>query len=334
MSLKKIFVVLMVAMLFAIIPLEIQAVDESFRIVKSNEDYIIYIDGFENTEFAFALSNNIEVNPEDLNYINNWTDSNGINVACLDNGFNLDLTQKVYLWVKDMSNNEVLSKTELNLNEALDLAKLSELNTLTKRIEVDTTQKDNVEEILDGITITKELGKIILKDTENGTFRYDIYKLSNNEEAAKLVDLLEKTEKLSEKEIIEKIDLLKETEKAFETLIANASWKDVSENQIKQPEDSVNGDRYLVLLQETSLIEQLNSDLNSNVTIDLQILECNYKEKQTVATEKVPLRTASILPVTGEEIGLYVFLAVVIVLIAIVVIRIIFLSRKNKNENK
>ena len=120
----------------------------------------------------------------------------------------------------------------------------------------------------------------------------------------------------------------------FETLIANASWKDVSENQIKQPEDSVNGDRYLVLLQETSLIEQLNSDLNSNVTIDLQILECNYKEKQTVATEKVPLRTSSILPVTGEEIGLYVFFAVVIVLIAIVVIRIFFLSRKNKNEDK
>jgi hypothetical protein len=149
----------------------------------------------------------------------------------------------------------------------------------------------------------------------------------------KFNNALEKAENLSDKEMIEKIDLLKETEQAFEALIANANWKDVSENEIKQPEDSVEGDRYLVLLQETGLIEQLNTDSN-NVTIDLQILECNYKEKHTIASEKVPLRTASILPVTGEEIGLYVFFAVVIVLIAIVVIRIFFLSRKNKNEDK
>lgn len=333
MSLKKIFTILMVVMIFAIMPLEVQAVNENFRIVKSNEDYIIYIAGFENTEFAFAFNNNAEVNSEELNYINNWTDSNGVNVACLDDGFGLDLTQKVYLWVKDLSNNEVLSKAELDLNEVLDLAKLSELNTLTKRIDVDTTQKDNVEEVSGGVTITKELGKIIIKDTQDGIFKYDIYKLSKNNEAAKLVELLEKAENLSDKEMIEKIDLLKETEQAFETLIANANWKDVSENEIKQPEDSVEGDRYLVLLQETGLIEQLNTDSN-NVTIDLQILECNYKEKHTIASEKVPLRTASILPVTGEEIGLYVFFAVVIVLIAIVVIRIFFLSRKNKNEDK
>lgn len=333
MSLKKIFAILMVVMIFAIMPLEVQAVNENFRIVKSNEDYIIYIAGFEDTEFAFAFNNNAEVNPEELNYINNWTDSNGVNVACLDDGFGLDLTQKVYLWVKDLSNNEVLSKAELDLNEVLDLAKLSELNTLTKRIDVDTTQKDNVEEVSGGVKITKELGKIIIKDTQDGIFKYDIYKLSKNNDAAKLVDLLEKTENLSDKEMIEKIDLLKETEQAFEALIANANWKDVSENEIKQPEDSVDGDRYLVLLQETGLIEQLNTDSN-NVTIDLQILECNYKEKHTIASEKVPLRTASILPVTGEEIGLYVFFAVVIVLIAIVVIRIFFLSRKNKNEDK
>ena len=333
MSLKKIFAILMVVMIFAIMPLEVQAVNENFRIVKSNEDYIIYIAGFENTEFAFAFNNNAEVNSEELNYINNWTDSNGVNVACLDDGFGLDLTQKVYLWVKDLSNNEVLSKAELDLNEVLDLAKLSELNTLTKRIDVDTTQKDNVEEVSGGVKITKELGKIIIKDTQDGIFKYDIYKLSKNNDAAKLVDLLEKAENLSDKEMIEKIDLLKETEQAFEALIANANWKDVSENEIKQPEDSVEGDRYLVLLQETGLIEQLNTDSN-NVTIDLQILECNYKEKHTIASEKVPLRTASILPVTGEEIGLYVFFAVVIVLIAIVVIRIFFLSRKNKNEDK
>ena len=333
MSLKKIFAILMVVMIFAIMPLEVQAVNENFRIVKSNEDYIIYIAGFEDTEFAFAFNNNAEVNPEELNYINNWTDSNGVNVACLDDGFGLDLTQKVYLWVKDLSNNEVLSKAELDLNEVLDLAKLSELNTLTKRIDVDTTQKDNVEEVSGGVKITKELGKIIIKDTQDGIFKYDIYKLSKNNDAAKLVDLLEKAENLSDKEMIEKIDLLKETEHAFEALIANANWKDVSENEIKQPEDSVEGDRYLVLLQETGLIEQLNTDSN-NVTIDLQILECNYKEKHTIASEKVPLRTASILPVTGEEIGLYVFFTVVIVLIAIVVIRIFFLSRKNKNEDK
>ena len=333
MSLKKIFTILMVVMIFAIMPLEVQAVNENFRIVKSNEDYIIYIAGFENTEFAFAFNNNAEVNPEELNYINNWTDSNGVNVACLDDGFGLDLTQKVYLWVKDLSNNEVLSKAELDLNEVLDLAKLSELNTLTKRIDVDTTQKDNVEEVSGGVKITKELGKIIIKDAKDGIFKYDIYKLSKNNDAAKLVDLLEKAENLSDKEMIEKIDLLKETEQTFEALIANANWKDVSENEIKQPEDSVEGDRYLVLLQETGLIEQLNTDSN-NVTIDLQILECNYKEKHTIASEKVPLRTASILPVTGEEIGLYVFFAVVIVLIAIVVIRIFFLSRKNKNEDK
>ena len=109
--------------------------------------------------------------------------------------------------------------------------------------------------------------KIIIKDTQDGIFKYDIYKLSKNNDAAKLVDLLEKAENLSDKEMIEKIDLLKETEQAFEALIANANWKDVSENEIKQPEDSVDGDRYLVLLQENSLIEPADIDSNQNEII-------------------------------------------------------------------
>ncbi len=326
MSLKKSFVIFAIALLIVIMPLKIQAAEENFRIVKSNDDYIIYIEGLEDKEFAFAFNNNVEINSSELEYINNWSDSNGVNVACLDNGFGLDLTQKVYLWVKDMSDNEILSKAELNLENSVELAKLSELNTLTKRIDVDVTQKDNIESIIDGVTITKELGKIIIKDTESSSFNYDIYKLSNSKNAANLVDLLEKSEKISDKGMIEKIDTLKETEEAFNTLIANANWKNVSDGEIKQPEDTVNGDRYLVLLQET--------DENQNVKTDLQILECNYKEKHTVTAEKIPMRSVSILPVTGEEIGLYIFLASVIVLIVIVVIRILFLNRKNKNENK
>ena len=112
----------------------------------------------------------------------------------------------------------------------------------------------------------------------------------------------------------------------YDALVKNANWQAVSDMEIKQPEESVTGDKYLVLLQKT--------DANNNIETDLQVLECYDKETQAVAMEKVPVRTTSILPVTGEQLEVYVFLGIVIVLIVLVVIRIVFLMRKNKNENK
>ena len=325
MSLKKSLIFLVVFLLLIIMPIEIQAVNENLRIVKSNDDYVIYIEGYENKEFSFAFSNNVEVLPEDLNYINNWDDQEGIHVACLDNGFGLDLTQKVFLWVKDVENNDVLSKVELDLNKVLNLTEISELNSLTKRIDVDLTKKDVVEEVIDGIMTTKESGKIVITEKEEKAgYKYDLYKLEDGNNASEIVKLLKDSEKLSKESMIEKIDLLTETDEKLDALVKNANWQTVSDMEIKQPEESVNGDKYLVLLQKT--------DAKQNIETDLQILECYDKETQATAVEQVPVRTTSILPVTGEEIGIYVFLGIVILLIVLVVIKIVFLMRKNKNE--
>ena len=328
MSLKRNMCVLVVLLLLIVLPIEVQAVNDDLRIVKSNDDYVIYIEGYENKEFSFAFSNNAEVNVADLNYINNWTDSEGIHVACLDNGFGLDLTQKVFVWVKDVENNDVLSKVELDLNEVLDLAQVSELSSLTERISVDLTKKDLVDEVIDGITTTKESGKIVITEKEESKtgYKYDLYKLEDGNNASELVKLLKDSENLTNKSMIERIDLLTETEESLDALVKNANWQAVSDMEIKQPEESVTGDKYLVLLQKT--------DANNNIETDLQVLECYDKETQAVAMEKVPVRTTSILPVTGEQLEVYVFLGIVIVLIVLVVIRIVFLMRKNKNENK
>ena len=95
---------------------------------------------------------------------------------------------------------------------------------------------------------------------------------------------------------------------------------------IEQPEESVQGDKYIVLLQKLE---------NDNiVATDIQILNCFESEEIVKETEKVPVKVTTKLPVTGEDITLYVILGIIILVIIAVIVRIVIIKSKGKNENR
>ena len=142
---------LMILLFIVMIPLTVRASESNYKIVKSEVNYIIYIENYEDVKFLFAFSNDSTIDVNDLDFTENWTDTNESNIACLDDGFGIDFSQPVYMWVKDSAENYILSKVNLDLDNAINLNEISELNELTERIKVDTTQKDIEKTNQDGV---------------------------------------------------------------------------------------------------------------------------------------------------------------------------------------
>ena len=153
-----------------------------------------------------------------------------------------------------------------------------------------------------------------------------MYEILDGNDAFKLLKSLNNVNSMdNDISMYQKICMYEELFENYNTVINNANLDTVSNFEIKQPEDSKTGDKYLVVLSK-----QLNGELKD---IDVQVLECNAKENKVVTTESVPVKTTSMLPVTGEQIGIYIFLGIILLLIIFVVLRIYFLVKK-KDESK
>lgn len=319
---------LMILLIIVMIPLTVRASESNYKIVKSEVNYIIYIENYEDVEFLFAFSNDSTIDVNDLDFTENWTDTNESNIACLDDGFGIDFSQPVYMWVKDSAENYILSKVNLDFSNAINLDEISELNKLTERIKVDTTQKDIENTNQDGVETKKETGKLVITDSDKKdyTYEFEMYEILDGNDAFKLLKSLNNVNSMDDDiSMYQKICMYEELFENYNTVINNANLDTVSNFEIKQPEDSKTGDKYLVVLSKKLNEEQKN--------IDIQVLECSAKENKVVTTESIPVKTTSMLPVTGEQIGIYIFLGIILLLIIFVVLRIYFLVKK-KDESK
>ena len=128
-SLKISYALLTVFILLVLLSTNVKAANEGTQIIKSEEDYVIYVDGYETTSFSFAFSNAAETNVSELKFYNNWTDANEVNVACLDNESGIDLTSKIFMWINDESNNPIITAREIDLTQAIDVEEV-ELTTV------------------------------------------------------------------------------------------------------------------------------------------------------------------------------------------------------------
>ena len=338
-NLKIGFIILMSFILLVMLSTTASAATGDLEIIKSGNDYIFYVEGFEEAKFQFAFSKDSATAIETLDFIPNWTDSNNVNVACLDNEIakelEIDLTDDVeddiFIWIRGEDNAYVVgSETEgkqVDLSTALSKESMANLENLTKLIKVDLNQSTTTTEEVDGVKISKTTGKVVITDSIDYTYNYSLIKVDESVEVTEFITVLnEMLAEYSGMTMSEKIKEIRKLDTAFANVLLKAEWTPVIEMTINQPEESVEGDKYIVLLQKV--------EGDNLVDTDVQILECFEKREEVKETEKVPVRVTTKLPVTGEDITLYIILGVIVGIIIAVIIRMVIIKLKSKDENK
>lgn len=324
-SLKIVFTILMSLVLIVMLSTTAKAATGNLEMIKSGEDFIFYIEGYESAKFQFAFSNDSETKVTDLKFINNWTDNNDVYVACLDSEMEIDLTKDVFIWIQNENNELVVEGEKVDLSTALTLDSMENLEKLTKLIKVDLSQSTTKIDDVDGVKISKTTGKLVITDSKEYTYKYSLIKADTTTEVVEFLNKLDNiSQNYSNMNMLEKIKEIKLIKIAFENLLQNANWTDVDNMTINQPEESVQGDKYIVLLQKL--------ENGTVITTDIQILNCFENEEIVKETEKTPVKVTTNLPVTGEDITLYVIFGIIILAIIVVVIRIVIIKVKTKNE--
>lgn len=329
LKLKKVTILIILTLIILIaIPTLAKATNENLAIIKDQEDYIIYKKDYENTNFQFAITNEDYTEEQaktNLTFINHWTDTNNINVAGLDNAMGIDKSQEIYLWIKNEDN--TYEKIQLNLNETIILEDMQNIENFTKIIDVDTTQKNSKEEDINGVKVTTTTGKIVITDDSENTYRYQLIKIDENtsENAKELMNLVNTLQTdYASMNMYNKTITAIQINKLYTELLNSATWLQVDNMEILQPETSKDGEQYIVLLQKMSN--------GIAVSSDIQFLTCfEGQEKEIQKTTNVKKVTTA-LPVTYESIALFVILAIVIIALIIVAIKISKIKKNTNNE--
>ena len=110
-------------------------------------------------------------------------------------------------------------------------------------------------------------------------------------------------------------------------LLEDAKWEDAKKGkEIPQPEDSQEGEKFVVLIQEIK-----DGD---TVRTDVQFMTCGREDdegvEKTEKQEKKVIEKKTALPVTGENLALYIIFGIIILAIIILIIRM----RKSKQNEK
>lgn len=294
--------------LILLLGLPVNAANENIKLVQQSEtDYLIYIDGHLGETFGFAFSDEAE---EPAAYLEAATDSNeGGNYIAYINEYT---TTSKYLWAIDEEGCFV-EGVELDLSEAIPAEELTSIQEVTKKIAVDTDQVQVEEKTVNGNTVTVTTGKVVFED--EGDYEYQIVKLPNTTEYNTLMDLAERISKInSETDMYSKLVLYTQFNTLYNKLsseLVEADWQEVAGQEILQPEDTENGEKYVLWIREGNVI-------------DAQFLTSKYDEEKVI--EKITTR----LPVTYDNNTLLVVLAILVVAIVVVSIRIKSLKKEDK----
>ena len=323
-ELKLTGVVIALIIIALLIPTKVLGANEELQIVKTEQDYIIYVKDLAKTEFDFAISDKDNATEMELNYINSVEDEEGNQVAFVtQTKYNNELSTNAhnYLYIKTTEGVEI---KEINFDDAFDKAKMEEVETTTKRMETevvtDIIEKD---EEVEGIKVKVTVGGLKIIDTDQATYYYASTKLP----AEKYTELMELAEQINssynEMDMYERIKTAKQFYNLYNELKGLQNWLEVENMTIMQPNDAQKGEQYVVYLKKL--------DEDGNETIDVKLMT-SYREDEE---EKIPGKTetrvvkeTAKLPITGDSIILFV------VLVAIVIIAIIVFIRMKKLQNK
>lgn len=311
LKLKIIFLVGIFSLIL-LLGLPVNAANENVQLVKQTEtDYLIYINGNLDSSFEFAFSDDNTADKETLTYLSAATDSaEGGNYIAYINSYT---TENKYMWAKDAEGTYFVEGVELDLSKAIPADELTAIQNVTKKIAVDTEQVQVEEKTIDGNKVTVTTGKVVFEN--EGNYEYQIVKLPNTTEYNELMDLAERISKInSTTDMYTKLGLYTEFNNLYNELssaLIEENWIDVQNQEILQPEDTENGDKYVLWIREGN-------------TIDAQFLTSKYVEEKV--TEEITVK----LPVTGDNNILLIVLGILVLAIIVVSIRIKSLKKENK----
>lgn len=314
-----------------LVPMIVLAVtNENVQIISNtdeqgNTEYIVYIQELMQTNFASAVSNSASTPEQDLDFVT-ARDGEGNYVAQIDaNAVTGDTT---YLYVKydGQESTEVL---ELDLSNALDKTDMEYVENTTKRIDTETVEKlEEINEEINGVQTTLTVGGLRITDTDNATYEYQLTKVTDNTPYSRLVELADElnSENYDQKDMYSKIQLTSEFYTLYNQLMEGATWTAVTDNEIRQPSDAIEGDQYVVLIRKTAEDGAITTDAK------LMVSQINpYEEVEPERQETRTVQETAKLPITGDSIILFVALAMIVIALIIVFAR---MKKLNKKEDK
>ena len=231
--------------------------------------------------------------------------------------------EKTFLWVKEGEQYK-LEAEEVNLSKALNEDEIQSLNKVTTKIKVEIGEKELATETINGVKVNRKIGTINIKDDKDATYSYKIVKASKGTEAKQLMDLAEQMNKMDNKNMFEKLSIYSEFKELYSKLeptVSDRNWTKVKDYAIEQPQDSKKGDQYLVWLKK---------DLGNNSVVDVQLMNCNDDYTPAYEKQEVVVKQTSKLPITYDNIILFVIAGILLALI----IAIVILKLRNKKEQK
>lgn len=327
-TIKTIASAIIMLMLLSIIQMpSLASTKENVILKKADEEFIIYYKDICNNEFQFAFSKTEGVEESTLSFTNAAKDQlteKALYVAYLDDSNYSESVENntTYIWVKDMEDNTVISGEKINLLDVLNDESIELVNNTTKRIDVDTTQIQKRNTMIDGVDTTITTGKIVINQKENAKYSYQLIKLTaDTTEANKLFELAEEL-KDNKDNTYANLSLTKQFYDLY-TQLMPTDWTEVDNFEILQPEEAREGDKYIVYIKE---------EQGQTSTIDAKFLVCRYEEDQGKNQEEKTITETVKLPVTYDSIALIVALAIIILAIIIVAILKLKSNKKEKNS--
>ena len=322
---KIIFTILMVIAILAVSN-NVLGASETYTILqKAEQEYVIYLKSSLDKEFEFLYTNDVLENEETLDYIKNAKDSkDGLPVAYIDSTLYSKYFEgkaATYLWAKN-EDGYIAKGIKIDLSESVTEKMIEFVQNTTKRITVSTAEKDVVEVEKDGIKYTTTTGKIVIKDDAKATYYYTVTDITKSENYAKLMELAEEINKTASAGTVTKLDKSKEFYDLYTKLLSEVkedSWVKVENMQIPQPKESKTGDKYVVWVKQE----------NANGTVeDAQFMTCYQEEDKQFIKEEQVVKETSKLPITGDNVVLFVILVVAVVLLVVLLI----VRRKANND--
>jgi len=331
----KLLSVLAIILFIAIMPIVVFATGSDISVVSTEntvgeQEYIIYVKNCTDKTFKYALSNNANPEVMDIVYINSITDLGENQVAYVDaTTYNKLSGSTIYMWAKDENENLILDGIEIDLKKSLTKENINSVETITKRIDVEIAQK-----VTDTTTIrnekikrkeeTAKVGYVKITDDQEAKYYYQRVKISESEDYEKLKELAKKIKnEYNEMDMYEKVQIGAEFNSLYSKLIEKADWKQVENMVVEQPETSVVGDEYIVLLKQIKGEEEIT---------DAQFLTSFDDYKPNVVKEQKITHETAKLPITYDSIALIIVLAIVVVAMAVVYIRMKKVSKKDEEK--
>ena len=309
---KKVVVLTILMISILVISGNVFAANENIQIVKTETDNVVYVKGMEKKDFRFASSTKkLDVDSLELNFVNALQDDEGNNVAVIED------TAK-YLYIKNGDKKVI----EIDLSKAITQEEYAEIENITNRIKTEAITINQKDEQVGEVKYEETVGGLKITDSNAASYEYVLTKLP----AEKYSDLKEAANELnnsySNKDVYSKIEFAKSLSALFSELTSKAKFTKVEDMQILQPEDSVKGDEYVVLLKKVE---------DGKTTYDAKFMTSDRTEVEPEKEEETKeVKSTALLPKTGDSLVLFIILAVVIVAMIIVFIRMKKLQKKDQ----